>query len=38
VQHALSYGDRILGLQGGRIAIDAPSADVTPTEMAQLYG
>lgn len=38
VQHALSYGDRILGLQGGRIAIDAPSADVTTTEMAKLYG
>ncbi len=38
VQHALSYGDRILGLQGGRIAIDAPSANVTSTEMAQLYG
>lgn len=38
VQHALSYGDRILGLQGGRIAIDAPSAGVTTEEMAQLYG
>ena len=38
VQHALSYGDRILGLQGGRIAIDAPSGSVSTTEMAQLYG
>jgi phosphonate transport system ATP-binding protein len=38
VQHALSYGDRILGLQGGRIAIDAPSREVTPAEMARLYG
>jgi phosphonate transport system ATP-binding protein len=38
VQHALSFGDRILGLQGGRIAIDAPSADVTPSDMARLYG
>lgn len=38
VQHALSYGDRILGLQGGRIAIDAPSSQVSATEMAQLYG
>jgi phosphonate transport system ATP-binding protein len=37
VQHALSYGDRILGLQGGRIAIDAASSDVTTKEMAQLY-
>ena len=38
VQHALSFGDRILGLQGGRIAIDAPSADVTQLDMARLYG
>ncbi|MDP2118564.1 MAG: ATP-binding cassette domain-containing protein [Hoeflea sp.] len=38
VQHALSYGDRILGLQGGRIALDAPSTTVSATEMAQLYG
>jgi len=38
VQHALSFGDRILGLQGGRMAIDAPSADVTQSEMARLYG
>lgn len=37
VQHALSYGDRILGLQGGRIAIDAASSGVTTKEMAQLY-
>jgi phosphonate transport system ATP-binding protein len=38
VQHALSFGDRILGLQGGRIVIDAPSAEVTQSEMARLYG
>ena len=37
VQHALSYGDRILGLQGGRIAINAVSSSVTPKDMAQLY-
>jgi phosphonate transport system ATP-binding protein len=38
VQHALSFGDRILGLQGGRIAIDAPAAEVTALDMARLYG
>jgi phosphonate transport system ATP-binding protein len=38
VQHALSYGDRILGLQGGRMAIDAASSDVTAADMARLYG
>ena len=37
VQHALSYGDRILGLQGGRMAIDALSSSVSAGEMARLY-
>lgn len=37
VQHALSYGDRILGLQGGRIAIDARAKDVSAQDMARLY-
>lgn len=37
VQHALSYGDRILGLQGGRIAIDAATRNVTAQDMAALY-
>lgn len=37
VDHALSYGDRILGLQGGRIAIDAPTGDVSAQDMAGLY-
>lgn len=38
VQHALTYGDRIIGLKGGKIAIDAASRSVTPQEMAELYG
>lgn len=37
VQHALTYGDRILGLQGGRMAINAPSSSVTAADMARLY-
>lgn len=37
VQHALSYGDRILGLQGGRIAIDARAREVSAQDMARLY-
>ncbi len=37
VQHALNYGDRILGLQGGQMVIDAPSSRVTAAEMAQIY-
>jgi phosphonate transport system ATP-binding protein len=38
VQHALHYGDRVLGLKGGKITIDAPSAQVSPAEMGRLYG
>lgn len=38
VQHALHYGDRVLGLKGGRLAIDAPSAQVSAAEMGSLYG
>lgn len=38
VQHALHFGDRVLGLKGGRIVIDAPAADVSPAEMGRLYG
>jgi phosphonate transport system ATP-binding protein len=37
VQHALGFGDRILGLRGGRIAIDSAAAEVTPLDMARLY-
>ena len=37
VQHALHFGDRVLGLKGGRMAIDAAAADVSATEMGRLY-
>ena len=37
VQHALNFGDRVLGLKGGRMAIDAAAADVSPAEMGRLY-
>jgi phosphonate transport system ATP-binding protein len=37
VQHALHYGDRVLGLKGGRMAIDAAAGDVSSSEMGRLY-
>jgi phosphonate transport system ATP-binding protein len=38
VAHALGYGDRILGLAGGRLAIDAPARDLTRGDLGALYG
>lgn len=37
VRHALNFGDRVLGLKGGRMAIDAAAADVSPAELGRLY-
>jgi phosphonate transport system ATP-binding protein len=37
VQHALHFGDRVLGLKGGRMAMDAAAADVSAAEMGRLY-
>jgi phosphonate transport system ATP-binding protein len=36
--HAREHGDRIVGLRGGRVAIDAPAASVSAGELARLYG
>lgn len=36
--HALRYGDRVLGLAGGRFALDAPAASLTPADLGALYG
>jgi phosphonate transport system ATP-binding protein len=38
VAHALSYGDRVLGLAGGRLAVNAPAADLTERDIGALYG
>jgi len=35
--HALSYGDRILGLARGALQIDAPAGDVAPADLRGLY-
>lgn len=34
---ALRYCDRIVGIQGGQIALDAPSADLTENDIQPLY-
>lgn len=37
IDHALRYGDRVLGLAGGRIAIDAAPAALSRRELDALY-
>lgn len=37
VELALAYTHRIVGLKNGRIVLDAPSADLRPTDLAPIY-
>ncbi|WP_298443905.1 ATP-binding cassette domain-containing protein [uncultured Ferrimonas sp.] len=37
VELALHSCDRIIGMQQGRIVLDAPSADLTPADLLKLY-
>lgn len=37
VSLALSHMDRIIGLRGGRIALDAPAQDLAPANLASIY-
>lgn len=37
IELALAYTDRVIGLKGGRIELDATSADLTPADLAPLY-
>lgn len=37
IEHALAYGDRVLGLQGGRLALDASPGDLTRNDLRRLY-
>ncbi|ARE38793.1 Phosphonate ABC transporter ATP-binding protein [Rhodovulum sp. P5] len=38
ISHALGYGDRVLGLAGGRLAIDADAAALSERDLGALYG
>jgi phosphonate transport system ATP-binding protein len=37
LEHALRYADRVIGLQGGRLALDAPARDLRAAELRGLY-
>ncbi|GAA6180477.1 phosphonate ABC transporter ATP-binding protein [Shimia sp. NS0008-38b] len=37
MSHALSYGDRVLGLAGGRLQMDARASSLTEHELRDLY-
>ena len=34
---AIEYTDRIIGLRGGRIVLDQPTAGMTPSDLDDLY-
>jgi phosphonate transport system ATP-binding protein len=38
VEHALRYGDRVLGLAEGRLVLDAPARELTRADVGALYG
>ena len=37
IDHALQYGDRVLGLAEGRLKLDATSASLSPKDLRGLY-
>lgn len=37
IDHALTYGDRVLGLAGGRLQLDATAASLTASDLRGLY-
>ncbi|MEL6168078.1 MAG: ATP-binding cassette domain-containing protein [Pseudomonadota bacterium] len=37
MDHALHYGERVLGLAGGKLRLDARAGDVDPAELRRLY-
>ena len=38
IEHALRYGERVLGLAGGRLALDAAARGLSRSEIGALYG
>jgi phosphonate transport system ATP-binding protein len=38
LRHALDYGDRVVGLRGGRVTIDAPAASLDLPSLRAFYG
>jgi len=37
LEHALRYADRVLGLQGGRLVLDAPAANQSIAGLRGMY-
>jgi phosphonate transport system ATP-binding protein len=37
LDHALHYADRVLGLRGGRLDLDAPTANENTESLRSLY-
>ncbi|MFO7595376.1 MAG: phosphonate ABC transporter ATP-binding protein [Desulfocurvibacter africanus] len=37
LEQAIAYSDRVIGLRGGRIEIDAPSSDLAPEALRGIY-
>ncbi|MCV6595275.1 MAG: ATP-binding cassette domain-containing protein, partial [Silicimonas sp.] len=37
IDHALKYGDRVLGLAGGKLRLDATAASLSPSDLRGLY-
>jgi phosphonate transport system ATP-binding protein len=38
LEHALRYGDRVIGLHGGRLVLDAAARDLRAADLRGLYG
>ncbi|WP_374639504.1 phosphonate ABC transporter ATP-binding protein [Hydrogenophaga sp.] len=38
LEHAVHYADRIIGLQGGKLALDAPAKDLDVQQLRSMYG
>lgn len=37
LDHALAYADRVIGLRGGRLAVDAPAAELSAAALRHVY-
>ena len=38
LEHALRYADRVIGLRGGRLELDAPAASLNLASLREIYG
>jgi len=38
LEHAVRYADRVIGLQAGKLALDAPASDLEVQQLRSMYG